>query len=534
MNILQRFQTLILVILFILAIVFHGYFYVVVGLLTVGAILNFILNTALIASLKKTSADMKKLINGQINLVLKETRVKELDILISDVNNFIGNSRALFSESKSAASYTKSLSDNVANQATSLKESASEITKTVESIAESTTVQVSSSVEIKNRLEFISEKGEEIRMNSVKSYDSLNNGYIAVEKSISMFSSITNKLKELDEYNKNVLAETDSLNLLISEINKINEAIKSIASQTKMLSLNASIEAARAGEAGKGFAVVATEVGKLAADSATSAENIETTLNNAINGLKELNRHILHESSLISENTSFAEETQKNSYEITNAINESLKNADDIKRLTAEQFENVKSAVQAFSLINDSTETNAAVTEEINAAIQLELESIEEISFSISKMEDAVGYIIEKVDKLFVNFSMTDALNKRVEDAMDPLRNLAKNDTLFSGSMEEVSGLFREFAKTNTMIEDCFYINGEGRYRGASFTLSERELAVDASKSDFFVKSKQNIEGIGERMISPKTKNYVITFMLPVFRGNEHKGYIFAAVSLAE
>ncbi|OOM74582.1 methyl-accepting chemotaxis protein 3 [Clostridium puniceum] len=50
--------------------------------------------------------------------------------------------------------------------------------------------------------------------------------------------------------------------MVTDQINTILDAIKSIASQTKMLGLNASIEAARAGEVGKGFSVVAKEIKK--------------------------------------------------------------------------------------------------------------------------------------------------------------------------------------------------------------------------------------------------------------------------------
>ena len=74
------------------------------------------------------------------------------------------------------------------------------------------------------------------------------------------------------------------------EIEDIIAAIEDIASQTNLLSLNASIEAARAGEAGRGFAVVADQIGKLAADSAQSAVTTRDLISKCLTEVQAGNR----------------------------------------------------------------------------------------------------------------------------------------------------------------------------------------------------------------------------------------------------
>ena len=123
----------------------------------------------------------------------------------------------------------------------------------------------------------------------------------------------------------------DTMNNDIQQINAIVNAVKEIASKSKILGLNASIEAARSGIHGKGFAVVANEIQKMAQNSIESAEIIAKELENIKKAITYVNESTTRIAAFTEEYTASMHEMSA-SYTRINRIGDQLMELSEIHK----------------------------------------------------------------------------------------------------------------------------------------------------------------------------------------------------------
>ena len=188
----------------------------------------------------------------------------------------------------------------------------------------------------------------------------------------------------------------ESINLTNASIVKITEAVQliaEIASQTNLLSLNASIEAARAGEAGRGFAVVAEEIGKLAMDSADTANTIRELaedMNDKSSRTVELAGTIAN---IVAEEKQTVSSTQQAFETLGASIEESLAMIAEIDSRAGELTKIKEGILGNISDLSAISEENAASNQEVTA-------SVDSISVRVSDMSSECDSMKEMSEQL--------------------------------------------------------------------------------------------------------------------------------------
>ncbi len=344
--------------------------------------------------IKKTSDSLLKLSEGDLTVETEnDSKLTETRNLLTALSTLKEKLIYIVGEMKNSSEYINHESKNVEEKSNESSERAKIISSVMEDLSKGASSIAENVQHINLKVSDMGGTIDELYKSS-ESLKSFSDDIMEANEDAKQYiESVSLYSNESVEAVNDIKRQINGTNMAIQKIKEAVDMISYIASQTKLLALNASIEAARAGDAGSGFAVVASEIGNLSEQSSESASNIRKIVDDIVNESENTVKLSESVSGFIKEEQNLINDTRK-SFEILNdRINESLERIDVVSR-NADQLEDIKGVItEAVQELSAISEENAASNEEIKS-------SVDEISQSFEVIAENSNLTRKKADEL--------------------------------------------------------------------------------------------------------------------------------------
>jgi methyl-accepting chemotaxis protein len=417
----------------------------------------------------------------KINATLKQYSESKFDAQIDD-KGIYGDLGSLTAGIKLVGHNTSEILAMIMNTGDSLNENTQTLSDAASNLSKSSNKQAASLEETAAALEQIT--------SNIKGTNE------AAAKMKQLSQQVTASAKNGEDLANQTAHSMEDINKQVSSINEAIEIIDQIAFQTNILSLNAAVEAATAGEAGKGFAVVAQEVRNLASRSAEAAKEIKDIVEAAsmkakggqeisskmIEGYNELNQNITDTIIMIDNVSNAAKEQEGGIRQINDAVTTldqvTQQNAgvaeeiSNMSRLIANMSNSLVTAASRASFIQDAREQVCNVDLVYDAAkVKVNVLELKDQAYSrlgkktkwsatpsevlsnfINNFEDT--YHIEASNSLEELKNLNNSLAKKIQALTDANANNEPNNILNEKAKEVEIESLRIFGTLNTLKKE--------------------------------------------------------------------------------
>lgn len=312
----------------------------------------------------------------------------ELTAVVTELKNQSGN---LFEQS---ASLSKSASDTM-NNMKDTDRAVDEMANGATMLAQETQSASENVIEIGNMIDKVNDNTEEL----AKDADNMKE---LGENAENILRQLIAGQKEMVTHIGVVNDKTHEANKAAGKISEVVNLITEIASQTNLLSLNASIEAARAGEAGRGFAVVAENIKQLAEQTTSSAADIQ----DIIHDLEQKSDETVEKTEAVNNIVNKQSEDMKQTADILNQVITGITGLIDKIDSIAVSVENMdkskENVVDVIGNLSSVSQENAASTEETSASTTMAMETVKKIADEAVNLKDIAQELEDRMKQFII------------------------------------------------------------------------------------------------------------------------------------
>lgn len=312
----------------------------------------------------------------------------ELTAVVTELKNQSGN---LFEQSDSLS---KSASDTM-NNMKDTDRAVDEMANGATMLAQETQSASENVIEIGNMIDKVNDNTEEL----AKDADNMKE---LGENAENILRQLIAGQKEMVTHIGVVNDKTHEANKAAGKISEVVNLITEIASQTNLLSLNASIEAARAGEAGRGFAVVAENIKQLAEQTTSSAADIQ----DIIHELEQKSGETVEKTEAVNNIVNKQSEDMKQTADILNqvitGITGLIDKIDSIAVSVANMDKSKENVVDVIGNLSSVSQENAASTEETSASTTMAMETVKKIADEAVNLKDIAQELEDRMKQFII------------------------------------------------------------------------------------------------------------------------------------
>lgn len=341
--------------------------------------------------------------------VKNEQQERRFAGLKDEVGNIMRAVLKLRGELTAVVTELKNQSDNLFEQSDSLSKSASDTMNNMKDtdravdemangatmLAQETQSASDNIIEIGNMIDKVNDNTEEL----AKDADNMKE---LGENAENILRQLIAGQKEMVTHIGVVNDKTHEANKAAGKISEVVNLITEIASQTNLLSLNASIEAARAGEAGRGFAVVAENIKQLAEQTTSSAADIQ----DIIHDLEQKSGETVEKTEAVNNIVNKQSEDMKQTADILNqvitGITGLIDKIDSIAVSVANMDKSKENVVDVIGNLSSVSQENAASTEETSASTTMAMETAKKIADEAVNLRDIAQELEDRMKQFII------------------------------------------------------------------------------------------------------------------------------------